>query len=57
MSVDDQVESLKARHAELDMALSRENSRPMPDAVIIADLKKRKLRIKDALARLQDASV
>ncbi len=57
MGVGDQVESLKARHAELDMALSKENSRPMPDPVIIADLKKRKLRIKDELARLQDASV
>ncbi len=57
MGADDHLETLKARHAELDMALSKENSRPMPDAVIIADLKKRKLRIKDELARLQDASV
>ena len=57
MGGDDQVESLKARHAELDMALSQEISRPMPDTATIADLKKRKLRIKDELAKLRGASV
>ena len=57
MRVGEQVESLKARHAELDMALSQEIARPMPDAATIADLKKRKLRIKDELAKLLGASV
>lgn len=52
MNVEEQVASLKARHAELEEALSQENARPRPDAATIADLKKRKLRIKDELARL-----
>lgn len=52
MRVEEQVASLKARHAELEEALSQENARPLPDAATIADLKKRKLRIKDELAKL-----
>lgn len=51
---DDRAAFLEAQHAELDDALSAENARPMPDAVIVADLKKRKLRIKDELARLRE---
>ncbi len=56
MTVEEQVASLKARHAELEEALTQENARPMPDAATIADLKKRKLRIKDELARLTVAT-
>ena len=52
MNVEEHVASLKARHAELEEALSQENARPLPDAATIADLKKRKLRIKDELAKL-----
>ena len=52
MNVEDRVASLKARHAELEEALTQENARPLPDAATIADLKKRKLRIKDELAKL-----
>ena len=32
MNVEEQVASLKARHAELEEALSQENARPLPDA-------------------------
>ena len=61
MSDDDQVASfqvasLKARHRQLEDAITAENARPMPDAAAIAGLKKRKLQIKDELARLQPAS-
>ena len=52
MDAEDQVESLKARHAELEAALVAETARPMPDTAAIADLKKRKLLIKDELAKL-----
>ena len=52
MNAEEQAASLKARHAELEEALSKENARPLPDAATIADLKKRKLRIKDELAKL-----
>ena len=57
MSVVDQIASLKARHAELEMELTDEPARPRPAATTIAELKKRKLQIKDELAKLQDASV
>ena len=56
MSVEEQVASLKARHAELEEALSQERARPLPDAATISDLKKRKLRIKDELAKLTVAA-
>lgn len=42
--------TLSARHADLDLRLSREESRPFPDDTLIAKLKKAKLQIKDALA-------
>jgi uncharacterized protein len=43
--------TLSARHAELDERLAHEEGRPSPDALIVAQLKKAKLQIKDALAR------
>lgn len=41
---------LRARHAELDRQLEEERARPMPDSGVVADLKRRKLAIKDRLA-------
>jgi hypothetical protein len=41
--------SLEARHADLDRQLSEEGRKPSPDTGRIAQLKKQKLRIKDAL--------
>ncbi|MEQ1724572.1 MAG: YdcH family protein [Sphingopyxis sp.] len=41
--------ALAARHANLDIRLSAEAMRPSPDMAKIAELKKAKLRIKDAL--------
>ena len=55
MAMDDRIESLKSKHAELESLLAQENTRPHPDDVLIADLKKRKLRIKDELAKLAHA--
>lgn len=51
MSLQDRIESLKARHAALDSALQMEVRRPLPDEAQIADLKRQKLRIKDELSR------
>ena len=50
---DEQLASLRAQHAELDEALNTETARPLPDAAMIAEIKKRKLQIKDALAQLE----
>lgn len=43
--------TLSARHADLDQRLAAEEARPFPDSAVIAQLKKAKLKIKDALAR------
>jgi hypothetical protein len=43
--------ALAARHASLDARLASEATRPHPDSAMVAQLKKAKLRIKDALLR------
>lgn len=42
--------TLAAKHATLDRRIARESQRPLPDAMVIAKLKKQKLRIKEELA-------
>ncbi len=41
--------ALEAKHATLDRQIARESQRPMPDPVVLAALKKQKLRIKEAI--------
>ncbi|WP_295527057.1 DUF465 domain-containing protein [Novosphingobium sp. Chol11] len=43
--------SLQTKHAGLEQKIAEELSRPIPDAALLMDLKKRKLRIKEELAR------
>jgi len=45
------VEALETRHAAVDARLAAEINRPLPDTIACADLKKRKLALKDELAR------
>jgi len=52
MTFDARVKELQARHAELEGALQNEAARPAPDPVVVAELKKQKLRIKDEIAKL-----
>lgn len=44
------IQSLETKHAGLDRRIEEETSRPAPDTVLIAQLKKEKLKIKDALS-------
>lgn len=44
------VHSLETKHAGLDRMIEEEARRPAPDLVLIAQLKKEKLKIKDALS-------
>ena len=53
MSLQDRIEALKARHAELDRALDEENRRPLPNQDTVSDLKRQKLRIKDEIFQLE----
>jgi hypothetical protein len=45
------VSALQLKHAGIERQIHDEMSRPMPDAVTIQALKKRKLRLKEELAR------
>jgi hypothetical protein len=52
MSLQDRVESLKAKHAALETAIKSEARRPFPDDTRIVQMKRQKLRIKDELTEL-----
>ncbi|WP_375420647.1 YdcH family protein [uncultured Sphingomonas sp.] len=41
--------ALATKHATLDKRIDEETHRPLPDALILADLKKQKLRLKEEL--------
>lgn len=43
--------ALMAKHAGVDARLKAETSRPMPDAILVASLKKQKLRLKEELSQ------
>ena len=52
MSLHDRIESLKAKHADLELAIESQIRSPNPDNSRIKDLKRRKLRIKDELSSI-----
>lgn len=52
MAFEDRIASLRAKHRELELQLSRESRRPLPDDAIIMTIKKQKLRLKDEITRL-----
>ncbi len=45
------VNALQSKHAGLEMALRDEMARPVPDAAMVQELKKQKLRLKEEIAR------
>lgn len=49
------VDALQTKHAGLDARLRAEMARPAPDAAMVRDIKKQKLRIKEEIARLSQA--
>lgn len=44
--------ALEAKHASLDQKIAEEHGRPAPDQALIADLKKRKLRLKEEMTSI-----
>ena len=46
------VSTLQLKHAGLERQIQDELSRPMPDNSVVQSLKKRKLRIKEALEHI-----
>ncbi len=49
---DNRIAVLRRQHLELDQRLEEELQRPRPDDAMIADLKRRKLKLKDEIAKL-----
>ncbi|MDP6589680.1 MAG: DUF465 domain-containing protein [Alphaproteobacteria bacterium] len=47
--LDDYVASLAAKHANLEKAIQDEAQRPAPNTLSLAELKRRKLRVKDQI--------
>lgn len=43
------LSALETKHAALDRQIEDETRRPRPDEQVIADLKKRKLKLKEAM--------
>jgi hypothetical protein len=43
--------ALQAKHATLDQQIAAETQRPLPDQMLLAELKRRKLRVKEELSR------
>ena len=44
--------ALEMKHSTLDQQILTESHRPAPDTYVLADLKKQKLRVKEAIAAL-----
>jgi len=54
MSLHEHVDSLRAKHARLEQLIDDEQHRPLPDNTVLVRLKREKLRLKEAIERLQD---
>ncbi|EKV26471.1 hypothetical protein C882_2763 [Caenispirillum salinarum AK4] len=52
MGYDARIDSLTTKHQTLEHQLEQESRRPIPDAAMVATLKRQKLKIKDELARM-----
>jgi hypothetical protein len=53
MSLQSRMESLKARHAELETRIADEDQRPKPDPETMSRLKREKLHLKEEMERLR----
>ena len=49
--------TLREAHRDLDAAIEALRNNPVPDQIQLARLKKRKLRLKDEIAMLEDAQI
>ena len=53
MIAQDRVDVLRAKHRSLEEAIDLEIHRPYPNADLVADWKRQKLRIKDEIAAIE----
>lgn len=52
MSLQDRIETLRTKHAGLEIAIQHEIARPLPDEQNVTGLKRQKLHIKDMIAEI-----
>ncbi len=57
MAIGSHLAELERRHEALEKEIEDALSHPGIDTLMVADLKKRKLQLKDEIARLKSASV
>ena len=54
IALEARLSELKQDHADLDAAVQAISATPMPDMLLIARLKRKKLALKDEIARIED---
>jgi len=53
MSLQAHIDTLKEKHATLEMRIADEDHRPRPDDMVLSRLKVEKLRVKEEMERLR----
>jgi hypothetical protein len=53
MGLESHIQELSDKHHKLDEQIQDELHRPHPDDIILSELKKRKLRLKEQIERLR----
>ncbi|HEU0117778.1 MAG TPA: YdcH family protein [Alphaproteobacteria bacterium] len=53
MALEQRIEALMKKHHDIDAQLLAEESRPLPDDLVLHHLKSMKLHLKDEMSRLQ----
>lgn len=53
MGLESHIQELSDKHHKLDEQIQQELHRPHPDDLMISELKKRKLRLKEEIERLR----
>mgnify|MGYP003536201050 CR=1 FL=1 len=53
MSLQKYIDTLKSKHHEIEEEIRLEMARKMPDFSVISGLKKKKLKIKDMMGRVE----
>ena len=56
MSIQSHLQELKRRHAAIEQELNRELSSPASDPLRVAELKRKKLVLKDQMSKLNPTS-
>lgn len=56
MSIQSHLQELRRRHAAIEQELSRELSSPASDPLRVAELKRKKLVLKDQMSKLNGSS-